>query len=78
MAEGMSLNERADALERKMSDELDVLISKSALFNMADGNLGPANMGFRLGRQVPTDGRRSAVAEDAGQADSPGLFHLPR
>ena len=45
MAEGMSLNERADALERKMSEELDVLISKSALFNMADGNLGPANMG---------------------------------
>ena len=30
MAEGMSLNERADALERKMSNELDVLISKSA------------------------------------------------
>src|SRR5678816_2698641 len=45
MAEGMSLNERADALERKMNDQLDVLISKSALFNMADGNLGPANMG---------------------------------
>ena len=49
MAEGMSLNERADALERKMSDELDVLISKSALFNMADGNLGPANMGSGSG-----------------------------
>src|SRR6185369_8454385 len=45
MAEKVSLNERADALERKMSDELDVLISKSALFNMADGNLGSANMG---------------------------------
>ena len=44
MAEGMSLNERADAIEGKMSDELDVLISKSALFNMADGNLGSANM----------------------------------
>jgi hypothetical protein len=45
MAENISLNERADALERKMSDELDVLISKSALFNMADGKLGAANMG---------------------------------
>ncbi len=44
MAEKVSLSERADALERKMSDELDVLISKSALFNMADGKLGSANM----------------------------------
>ena len=33
MAENISLNERADTLERKMNDELDVLISKSALFN---------------------------------------------
>ena len=41
----MSLNERADTLEQKMSDELDVLISKSALFNMADGKLGASNMG---------------------------------
>ncbi len=40
MAQDISLNERADALEREMSDELDVLISKSALFNMADGKLG--------------------------------------
>ena len=31
-----------------MSDELDVLISKSALYNMADGNLGPTNMGASL------------------------------
>src|SRR5690349_18055310 len=50
MAEGTStsLDARADTLERKMSDELDVLISKSALFNMADGNLGPTNMGASL------------------------------
>jgi hypothetical protein len=48
MAETMSLDERADALERKMSDELDVLISKSALFNMADGKLGASGMGFDL------------------------------
>src|SRR5678810_238098 len=50
MAEGMSLNERADALERKMSDELDVLISKSALFNMADGKLGAVNMPSKGGK----------------------------
>ena len=48
MAKNVSLNERADALEQKMSDELDVLLSKSALFNMAEGNLGPANMGSGL------------------------------
>src|SRR5262245_30216447 len=48
MAKNVSLNERADALERKMSDELDVLISKSALFNMADGKLGASNMGSDL------------------------------
>ena len=50
MAEGMSLNERADVLERKMSDELDVLISKSALFNMADGKLGAVNMPSKGGK----------------------------
>ena len=48
MAKNVSLNERADALERKMSDELDVLISKSALFNSADGKLGAANTGSDL------------------------------
>ncbi len=48
MAEKTSLNERADALERKMSDELDVLLSKSALFNMADGQLGASGMGSDL------------------------------
>ncbi len=31
-----------------MSDELDVLLSKSALFNMADGQLGASSMGSDL------------------------------
>lgn len=48
MAKKQSLNERADALEQKMSDELDVLISKSALFNMADGKLGASNTGSQI------------------------------
>jgi len=48
MANEISLSERADALEQKMSDELDVLISKSALFNMADGNLGAVGMGLDM------------------------------
>src|SRR5690349_6055355 len=50
MAEDISLKERADALERKMSDELDVLISKSPLFNMADGKLGAVNMPSQGGK----------------------------
>jgi hypothetical protein len=48
MAENTSLDARADVLERKMSDELDVLLSKSALFNMADGQLGASGMGSDL------------------------------
>ena len=50
MAENLSLSEHADALERKMSDELDVLISKSALFNMAEGKLGAVNMPSKGGK----------------------------
>src|SRR5947207_15950217 len=63
MAENTSLNERADALERKMSDELDVLISKSALFNMADGKLRAtgvaADLATKYGKhQLIDDDRR--------------------
>lgn len=36
---GQAAAERADTLERKLSDELDLFISKSALFHMADGEL---------------------------------------
>jgi hypothetical protein len=46
MTTGQTLDERADALERKMSDELDVLLTKSALANMEDGQLGASGMGF--------------------------------
>jgi hypothetical protein len=42
----MSLSDRADALELKMSDELDVIYTKSALANMEDGNLGASGMGM--------------------------------
>src|SRR5918994_5455482 len=55
MAKNMLLNERADALERKMSDELDVLISKSALFSMADGKLGAVNMPSKGGKRQLMD-----------------------
>jgi hypothetical protein len=62
MAENISLNERADALERKMSDELDVLISKSALFNMADGKLGASGMGSE--RTSKDDGKYYLMDDD--------------
>jgi hypothetical protein len=55
MAESVSMNERADALERKMSDELDMLISKSPLFNMADGKLGAVNMPSKGGKHQLMD-----------------------
>ncbi len=40
-----SLGELADELEERMIDELDRMVSKSALFRMADGNLGPTQSG---------------------------------
>ena len=63
MAEGTraSLDERADALERKMSDDLDVVISKSALFNMADGHLGATNMGHGVAKNA---GKRMLMDDD--------------
>jgi hypothetical protein len=62
MAKNISLNERADALERKMSDELDVILSKSALFNMADGKLGASGMGSE--RTSKDDGKYYLMDDD--------------
>ncbi len=45
MDASQSLDERADALELRMSDELDVILTKSALANMEDGHLGSVGMG---------------------------------
>jgi hypothetical protein len=38
-AEAMTLSERADAIEEHMMHELERLVIKSALFNLADGRL---------------------------------------
>ena len=46
MTAQVSLEDRADALEQKMSDELDLLYTKSALHNMEDGKLGASGMGL--------------------------------
>ena len=41
MNQTMTLSDRADALEEKMSRELDHLVIKSRLYTMAEGNMGP-------------------------------------
>src|SRR5437016_13517011 len=42
MNDAMTLSQRADALEQKMSDELDYIVIKSRLYSMADADMGPA------------------------------------
>src|SRR5258708_28143277 len=37
-----TLSQRADALEEKMSQELDYIVVKSRLYSMAEGDMGPA------------------------------------
>jgi hypothetical protein len=43
MNDAMTLSERADALEHGMMRELDALIVKSRLFNLADGDMSTVN-----------------------------------
>ena len=42
MNDMMTLIQKADALEAKMSRELDYIVIKSRLYSMADGDMGPA------------------------------------
>jgi hypothetical protein len=42
MNDGMTLSQRADALEKQMSDELDYIVIKSRLYSTADGDLSAA------------------------------------
>src|SRR5581483_4595676 len=41
MNDAATLSERADALEEKMSRELDYIVIKSRLYSMAEGDMGP-------------------------------------
>src|SRR5581483_12182223 len=41
MNDAMTLSERADALEKEMSDELDYIVIKSRLYTLADGDQSP-------------------------------------
>src|SRR5438552_4546392 len=56
MNDAMSLAERADALEHKMMRELDAIIVKSRLFNLADGDMsipnGPALLAANPGKYM--------------------------
>jgi len=56
MNDTMSLAARADALEHRMMQELDCIIVKSRLFNLADGDdsmpLGPALMAANPGKHM--------------------------
>src|SRR5262245_9440222 len=53
MNDAMSLSQRADALEQKMSDELDYIVIKSRLYSMADGDLSPPPNAGQLMAQNP-------------------------
>ena len=41
MSDTMTLSQRADALEEKMSRELDLIVIKSRLYSMAEGDMSP-------------------------------------
>src|SRR3984957_6794773 len=48
MSDTMTLSQRADALEEKMSQELDYIVIKSRLYSMAEGDMSPPPNAARL------------------------------
>src|SRR5438270_11426879 len=42
MNDTLTLSQRADALEQKMSDELDYIVIKSRLYSLAEADMSPA------------------------------------
>ena len=62
MAAEISLEDRADALEQRLSDELDVIYTKSALANMEDGELGATGMG--MGEMSKHPGKLFLIGDD--------------
>ena len=48
MNDGPTLSERADALEEKMSRELDYILVKSRLYSLAEADMGPAVNATRI------------------------------
>ena len=47
-----TLSERADELEHQMEEELERIVTKSLLFNLADGKVG-YDSGRRCKRSIP-------------------------
>ena len=68
MTVGQTTAERADALELKLSDELDVIVAKSAIYNMADGKLGSS----WIGPEPPAHGATRCL-----MGDDPRLPKMP-
>jgi hypothetical protein len=62
-AQAMTLSERADAIEEHMMHELERIVVKSVLFNLADGRVN--------------DDTAATPAQNAGQADPGRLFQVP-
>ena len=73
-----TLSQKADALEEKMARELDYIVIKSRLYSMAEGDMGPPPNAGAADEGQPerarVDGRRSAPAGDAGEADPDGFL----
>jgi len=59
-AQAMTLSERADALEEHMMHELEHIVIKSALFNLADGKLADDTMALL----APNPGKYLLMGED--------------
>jgi hypothetical protein len=62
MSNFSNLDQRADFLELSLSDELDYIISKSALANMEDGKLGNSDMGIATLEKHP--GKHFLIGDD--------------
>ena len=53
MNDTVTLSQRADALEEQMSRELDLIVIKSRLYTLADGDLDPPPNTYELMKQNP-------------------------
>src|SRR3984957_4658870 len=53
MNDVMTLSQRADALEEKMARELDYIVIKSRIYQMAEGDMGPPPNPAELRKKNP-------------------------
>ena len=69
MADTLTMSQRADALEEKMARELDVIVVKSRLHMLADGDTSPPPNGGRCNEPGPP--RPRSITGGAGRSDAP-------